>query len=51
MAKDKVTDDMPTQHCRVGIQHRMTMAECAKYDAGADTTEETPPDDSGESET
>lgn len=42
-------DEMPMEHCRVGVQHRSEMRECAKYDAGADTvTEEVPPDDGGD---
>lgn len=41
----KKDDEMPTQHCRVGVQHRMSIKECTKMDAGADNTEEMPPDE------
>ncbi len=33
-------EEMPTEHCRVGVQHKMTMAECAKMDAGEDEANE-----------
>lgn len=46
MAKDK--DDMPTAHCRVGVQHRSEMHECAKYEVESDNTEEAPPDEGGD---
>lgn len=38
---------MLSEHCRVGVQHKMSMPECAKMDAGADNTssdEEVSPD-------
>jgi hypothetical protein len=45
----KTEDDMLTAHCRVGVQHKMSMPECAKINpAGDEEANEAADNESGE---